>query len=395
MAALGVSLGAAATRVSSAEPPVNVSSGLQRATTIMSDAVAQGHVPGAVLHVRIRGRVVFERAFGRKDIAGDRVLAPTALFPVASLTKPVVAAAILQLSERGAVRLAEPVAKYLPEFANPRVLIRYDPATGAMTTRPARRAVTIHDLLTHTAGIHHGFTEIDSVFGALYERAGVAHAATLPLAENVKRLGALPLMHDPGERWTYGLSSDVLGRVVEVVAGTPLDEYLVRKIFEPLTMRDTYFFVPRAERQRVVSRYSAAKGQLRAMPDMPEEPRYVSGGGGLYTTAADYGRFCQALLDRGAPILSGASVNAMTTNQIGALDAFGFRWGLSLAVATADARGQVALPVGGFGWYGIFGTWFWALPERETVVLMFTNVLRHDMTLPLFSRVVQEALAHA
>ena len=395
MTALSAVLGVAATRVSSGVPAMNASAGLQRAATVISEAIAQGEVPGALLHVRVRNRVVFERALGRKDIARDRPLTSTDLFPVASLTKPVVAAAILQLSERGALKLTEPVAKYLPGFANSRVLIRYDLATGAMTTRPARRAVTIHDLLTHTAGIHHGFAEIDSVFGALYERAGVVHAATLPLAENVRRLGSLPLVHDPGERWTYGLSSDILGRVVEVVAGIPLDEYLARRIFDPLAMRDTYFFVPGTDRERVVSRYSAANGQLRAMPDLADEPRYVSGGGGLYTTAADYGRFSQALLDGGAPILSRASVKAMTSNQIGALDAFGFRWGFSLAVATADASGKVTLPVGGFGWYGIFGTWFWALPERETVVLMFTNVLRQDMTLPLFSRVVREALAQA
>jgi CubicO group peptidase (beta-lactamase class C family) len=389
MAGLGGGLGAgAAARLSRADPPDAATPGLQRAMALLTDAVGQGDLPGAVLHVRRRGRIVIGHAAGWTDIGRTRALQPEHLFAVASLTKPVVAAAIMQLVERGAVRVTDPVATYLPEFARPRVLVRYDPATGAMTTRPARRAVTIRDLLTHTAGIHHGFAEVDSVAGAMYERAGVAHAATLSLAENMRRLGPLPLVHDPGERWTYGLSSDVLGRVVEVVSRTPLEQYLARRIFEPLAMRETAFSVPPAHADRVVPRYGIANGTLRAMPDPTGEPRYASGGGGLFTTAADYGRFAQALLDGGAPILTHASVRAMTTNQIGALTAFGFRWGFSLAVATPEAPGQVALPVGGFGWYGIFGTWFWVVPELATLVLMFTNVLRQDMTLPLFARVV-------
>jgi CubicO group peptidase (beta-lactamase class C family) len=390
----GFPLGVAALRGSRAEPAAAATGAFERATAAIRDAIARGEVPGALLHVRVQGRVAYERALGRKDLARDRALTADDLFPVASLTKPIVAAAILKLAEVGAVRLVAPVSNYLPEFANPRVLVSYDPKAGAMTTRPARRPITIHDLLTHTAGIHHGFAEVDSVFGAIYEEAGVAHTPRVSLAENVRRLGPLPLVHDPGTRWTYGLSSDVLGRVVEVVAGIPLDQYISRTIFEPLAMRRTYFFVPREQRDSVVSRYGTANGTLRAMPPDHglEEAWHVSGGGGLHTTAADYGRFCQALLDGGAPILVRSSVRAMTTNQIGGLEAFGFRWGFSLAVSTPDAPGRVALPIGGFGWYGIFGTWFWALPQHETVVLMFANVLRPDMTLPLFARVVDEAM---
>jgi CubicO group peptidase (beta-lactamase class C family) len=272
--------------------------------------------------------------------------------------------------------------------------VKYDVETGVMSTRPARRSVTVRDLLTHTAGIHHGHVKIDPVMGAIYQTGGVVYDSRLLLAEKIERLAVLPLAHDPGTRWTYGLSSDVLGRVVEVVAGVPLDRYLSRALFEPLEMRRTYFFVPPGERARVVSKYSKASGTIRAMPPDPfeGEARYLSGGGGLHTTVGDYARFGQALLDGGGPILSRAGVDAMTKNQLGDMTAFGFRWGFSLAVSTPDAPGRTPLPTGGFGWYGIFGTWFWAIPRRQALVLLFTNILREDMTLPLFARVVNEAV---
>ncbi len=387
-------LGLATLRPSPTKPASAATGSFEQASATIEEAIARGDIPGAVLHVRVRDRVLYERAFGRRDIEGDLAMTSNDIFPVASLTKPVVAATILKLSEAGTVRLGNPVSAYLPEFNYPRVLVKYDAKTGAMATRPARRAITLRDLLTHTAGIHHGYVEIDPVWGAIYEKAGVDHDCRLLLADRIKRLGPLPLAHDPGTRWTYGLSSDVLGRVVEVVTGAPLDQYLSRTIFDPLAMRRTYFFVPPEEGGSVVSRYSRAGGSIQAMPrDVCERgARYVSGGGGLHTTIGDYARFSQALLDGGGPILSRASVKTMTTNQVGDLYAFGFRWGFSLAVSTPDAPGQIALPVGGFGWYGIFGTWFWAMPQLQAVVLMFANILSADMTLPLFGRVVDETV---
>ncbi len=363
------------------------------AAELIREAIASGEIPGAVLHVRARGRVVHEEAFGQKRIEDGVALAPGDIFPVASLTKPVVAAAILHLADAGKLRVDDPVATYLPEFARPRVLLRYDATTGEMSTRPAKRAMTLRHLLTHTAGVHHGHVEIDPVLGAIYEKAGVVHDSRLLLADKMRKLGPLPLAHDPGAQWTYGLSSDVLGRVVEVVAGVPMDRYVTRAVLEPLGMRRTYFVVPEAERPHVVARYSWRAGTLREMPTDPfqSETRYLSGGGGLLTTVGDYARFAQALLDGGAPILSRASVRAMTRNQLGTLTAFGFRWGFSLAVSTPNAPGRSPLPVGGFGWYGIFGTWFWAMPREQMAVLLFANVLREDMTLPLFSRVVRSA----
>jgi CubicO group peptidase (beta-lactamase class C family) len=384
--------GVAGVHSAEAAEQVTETTNFAQASAMIQRAIARGDIPGAVLHVRVRDRVLSERAFGRKRIDRDLALMVDDIFPVASLTKPVVAAAAVGLSESGGLDLDHPISGYLAEFRDPQVLLSYDRTTGAMTTRRARRAIVVRDLLTHTAGIHHGFPDIDDVLGTIYQAAGVDHSARVPLAENVKRIGPLPLAHDPGARWTYGMSSDVLGRIIEVVTGVPLERHLSRAIFEPLAMRRTSFFVPPAERDKILSWHSTTTGGLRVMPRAAADGdlRYASGGGGLYTTIGDYARFGQMLLDGGRPILTRASVTAMTTNQIGNLEALGFRWGFSLAVSTPSARGRTVLPVGGFGWYGIFGTWFWVLPQRHAVILLFTNVLREDMTLSLFARVVAD-----
>lgn len=361
--------------------------GFDDADRIVRTAVERGGLPGAVLYVRAQARVVHERAFGRRRIDEDAALRVNDIFPVASLTKPVVAVGILRLCEEGALHLDDAIARYLPEFEGPTVLVNYDLETGAMVTRPACGVVTIRHLLTHTAGIHHGFPSVDEVMGTLYERAGVVHGDRMPMAEKVKRLGPLPLVHDPGQRWTYGLSSDVAGRLVEVVAGQPLDRYLTRYIFEPLGMNSTYFFVPDGERPRLVSPH-VREGARVVLPAWSRDggQRYLSGGGGLHTTAADYGRFVQLLLDGGGSVVSRDSVDLMTRNQIADLTAFGFKYGLSVGIATSEASGESPLPVGGFGWYGIYSSWFWTLPRQRAAVLFFGNVL-DSANLPLFARI--------
>jgi CubicO group peptidase (beta-lactamase class C family) len=293
------------------------------------------------------------------------------------------------------------VAAYLPEFADPTVLVRYDLGTGETVVRPAQAPVTVRHLLTHTSGIHHGFLTGDSVMGTLYARAGVTHDARLPLEENVKRIGLLPLAHDPATAWTYGLSSEVAGRLIEVVSGQRLDRYLARSVFEPLGMRTAGFCVPPEERHRIVARHARADESVAVMASDPDEHDgaiHPSGGGGLYTTVGDYARFVQALLDGGPPLLRPESVAEMTRNQIGGLTAFGLRYGLSLGLATPEAPGTIPLPVGGFGWYGIYSTWFWALPLWQAAVLFFSHVLDSAMNLPLFSQVagaVEQALSGA
>jgi CubicO group peptidase (beta-lactamase class C family) len=359
------------------------------ADRIIRAAVERGEIPGVALHVRADGRVVYECAFGRRCLDEDAALRLDDIFPVASLTKPVVAVGVLRLCEDGALGLSDPIAQYLPEFAAPRVLVSYDLENGAMATRRARAGITVRHLLTHTAGIHHGFPQPDDVMGTLYERSGVVHGDATPMAEKVRRLGPLPLVHDPGEAWTYGLSSDVAGRLIEVLSGQPLDSYLARCIFEPLGMKDTYFFVPAGEHRRLVIPH-VREGERVVAPSWSRDAgvRYLSGGGGLHTTVGDYGRFVELLLDGGAPIISRKSVDLMTRNQIGELTAaFGLKYGLGVGVATSQARGDPPLPISGFGWYGIYSTWFWTLPRHRAAMLLFGNVLAPGMNLPLFARV--------
>jgi CubicO group peptidase (beta-lactamase class C family) len=365
--------------------------GFADADRLIRTAVEAGELPGAALHVRAGGQVIHERAFGRRRVDRDAALRLDDIFPVASLTKPTVAVGVLRLHERGALRLDDPVACYLPEFADPSVLVRYDVNSGEMVTRPAPRVVTIRHLLTHTAGIHHGFPAPDDVIGTLYARAGVVHGDGTSVAEKVKRLGSLPLVHDPGEGWTYGLSSDVAGRVIEIVSGQSLDRYLASVLFEPLGMTSTWFAVPDGDRERLVGRH--LRQTVPVVLDSWPEDGFASGGGGLNTTIGDYGHFVQMLLDGGGPVLSKASVALMTGNQIGHLTALGVRYGLSVGVATADACGEGAFPIDGFGWHGIYSTWFWTLPHVRGAVLLFGNVLVPGMNRTLFARVIAAAYA--
>ena len=361
----------------------------EEADRIARTAVERGQIPGVALHVRAEGRVVHERAFGVRRSDEGAPLALTDIFPVASLTKPVVAVGALQLCEQGVLRLDDPIARYLPEFASPTVLVSYNLESRALVTRPARRGIVVRDLLTHTSGIHHGFPQLDDVMGSLYERAGVVHGDGMPMAEKVKNLGPLPLVHDPGETWTYGLSSDVAGRLLEVLSGEPLDRFLSARVFEPLGMTNSFFRVPVGERPRLVSPHTREPcGLVPARWARDVDGRHLSGGGGLHTTVGDYGCFVQSLLDGGAPLLTPASIELMLQNHIGDAKAFGLRYGLGVGVATDDAPGESPLPIGGFGWYGIYSTWFWALPRWRTAVLFFANVLDPTMNLPLFARVV-------
>jgi CubicO group peptidase (beta-lactamase class C family) len=358
------------------------------ADRLVRAAVERREIPGAALHVRADGRVVHDRAFGRRDVGEDIALGVDDVFPVASLTKPVVAVGLLRLLECGVLQLDDPIARHLPEFDHPTVLVSYDLETRAIVTRPALGVVTVRHLLTHTAGIHHGFPRPDDVMGTLYERAGVVHGDGMAMAEKIKRLGPLPLVHDPGQAWTYGLSSDVAGRLVEVVSGQALDEYLARYVFEPAGMRSTYFLVPAEARSRLVIPHVREGGSVVPAPwARSRGETYPSGGGGLHTTVGDYARFVQVLVDGGPPILSREIVALMCQNHIGHLTGFGFKYGLGVGLATDEAPGESPLPVGGFGWYGIYSTWFWTLPRRRAVVLLFSNVLESGMNLPLFARV--------
>jgi CubicO group peptidase (beta-lactamase class C family) len=311
------------------------SSRLQRIATMVQHSVDKGEIAGAVTLVARHGQVVWLQATGNQDREHSKPMRTDAIFRICSMTKPITTLAVMMLYEEGRFQLDDPIAKYIPEFANPQVLVT--PKVGKPYTIPATQPITIRHLLTHTSGISYNW---DTDLGPLYKEANVASGIVQfdgTIGDSVKRLARLPLLFNPGERWNYGLNIDVLGYLVEVVSGQPLDRFLQERIFSPLGMKDTFFYVPPDKADRLATAYTWYEGKgLARFPDTPitEGPfsysadypvsgpkKLFSGGGGLCSTAADYARFCQLMLNQGrcgkTQLISRKSVELMTHDQLG------------------------------------------------------------------------------
>ncbi|MGE0352143.1 MAG: serine hydrolase domain-containing protein [Gemmatimonadales bacterium] len=365
---------------------------LDRIGRVMQDYVDSGRVAGVVTLVARHGQIAYLRAFGWADREAGIRMAPDALFRIASQTKALTSVAVMALVEEGRLRLSDPVATYLPSFANSRVAILTD--TGRALV-PANRAITIRDLLTHTAGISYG---TDSLVRDLYAAQGLGPAAGFgwyfadkkePICASMDRLGSLPFVAQPGKRWVYGYNTDILGCVVERVSGMTLAEFFRQRITEPLGMTSTWFYVPRAQRARLTAVYAAtADGGYRRAPDTPrgqgdylDGPRLsYSGGAGLIATAGDYAVFLQMLLDqgrlRGRQILAPATVSLMTTNQVDTL--FSRRGtGFGLGFQTLDDPG-LAGQYGGagvFSWGGAYASTYWVDPANDLVAVFMIQLI--------------------
>jgi methyl acetate hydrolase len=375
---------------------------------VLDGAVERGDTPGVVGLVVDRDGVLFEGASGRLDIARDVPLRTDAIFKIASMTKPVTSVAIMMLLEQGKLALDDPVSKYLPGFDKLQVITKFNAADGTYETRPARRTMTLRHLLTHTSGIGYGFSS--PIVARLQEG-------------NEKVEWQLPLLHEPGERWTYSASTRVLGLIVEKITGESLETYFQERIFVPLGMIDTSFAVPVAKQSRVITVYRHADGKFQQQPGgtIPSTPTPPFGGdGGLYSTARDYGQFIRMLLNHGrlgeARILSARSVGVMSRNQIGAvfvsqqpaadpgltrpfpLGAARDKFGLGFQVtAPSDDVSKYRSP-GSLSWAGIYNTEFWLDPRRGVGgVLMMQYLPFYDeaaiRTLRDFEAAVYEQLA--
>lgn len=343
--------------------------------------VDEGSIGGAVSLVARRGRLVHWEAIGYRDLGSRTPLERTDIFRICSMTKPVTSVAVMMLVEAGELTLDEPVSRTLPEFEHAQV---YDAGEIVAPSRP----VTIRDLLRHTSGLTYGLfgdTDVD----ALYREADVFSGN---LENLVSEAAALPLLAHPGTRWNYGVSTDVLGRVVEVVSGRRLDEFFTTRIFEPLGMRDTAFVVPPAEADRLTTAYTlGSDGALRednvslcGVHDT--RPELLLGGAGLVSTAADYLRFAQMLLDEGAldgvRLLAPETVREMRTNQLpehlipisigGAEHGYGF--GLGFSVLTDAAATPYGDNDGVFRWRGYASTYFWIDPEDDLIGVLLAQV---------------------
>ncbi len=373
------------------------SSRLARIAAWQQSKVDAGAFSGAVAAIARNGKVAYLRAVGFRDRARTDPLRPDAIFWIASMTKPVTSVAAMMLVEEGKLDLAAPVSQYLPEFKGTTVAVETrDAATGKtdIAYEPQKRPMIVEDLLRHTAGLIHGVgnAKVDQLYGKLlYDKAGVFHRDRT-LADVVSELAKIPLAHQPGEVWDYGHSVDVLARVIEVASGQPFDQFLDARLFKPLGMIDTGFYVPEAKLSRLVD--PPADNWIgppdSVMADVTKPTKLFSGGGGLVSTATDYLRFCQMLLGGGeldgVRILSPATIRRMTTNALPSGIRFagyasglvgplgGSTWGLGFAVRSDAAWSVVPGSVGSFSWMGASGTYFWVDPAEQLVVVQMIHV---------------------
>jgi CubicO group peptidase (beta-lactamase class C family) len=350
--------------------------------------IARKEIPGAVTMVARRGRVAYVHVAGWRDAAGRDPLREDSIFRFYSMTKPVVSIAAMQLVEDGRLALNEPVHKYIPEFKDMKVATESVDAAGnaVMTTAPAKRAITVQDLLRHTSGITYGPPlQTKTLVQKMYAEAGIWSQKWV-LADFARALAKLPLMAEPGSTWEYGHNTDILGRVVEVAAGKPLDAVLEERILRPLGMTDTAFQVPPEKAARLAQpQPDPYSGQTPDLLDVTQPATFFAGGHGLVGTAADYLRFGQMLLDDGrlgrTRIIGPRTLAWATSDHLHAGIAKGSNYlpgpgyGFGLGFGVRLERGQSAVPgsPGEFFWGGYAGTAFWIDPKEDLVVVFMTT----------------------
>ena len=374
---------------------------LERLGQVLSREVTDGHVPGAVALVAREGRIGFFETFGLRDPAATDPMPRDAIFRIYSMTKPIVSVAIMQMVEEGRLQIAEPVAKYIPAFADVKVGVERD---GRLERIAPWRPTTVQDLLRHTSGLTYDFVGSSAV-QRLYADAKLARRDQTN-EEQAAALAALPLLNQPGTVWDYSRSTDVLGRIIEIVSGLPLGEELSRRIFEPLGMVDTGFGVPVDKQTRLAEPFAtdSETGEAVKLLRAVETAQFESGGGGLFSTAMDYARFCAMLAGCGTlgttRILGRATLEFMTADHLGPdvsvgsdLLPPGHGFGLGFAVRTAPGLAGVPGSVGAYYWQGIAGTTFWVDPiEDMFAILMIQAPGRRDHYWTLFRNLVYAAL---
>jgi CubicO group peptidase (beta-lactamase class C family) len=371
-----------AVTVPAAAPPALDSKGASAIGAFLQSAIARGDVPGVVVLVSAPDRVLYHEAFGKMNTAQGIEMKKDTIFNIASMTKAVTSAGVMMLIDEGKLSLDDEVSKYLPEFKSPKVISKVDVPAGTYETRPASRPITIRQLLTHTSGI--GYSWSDPELALIQKKTGAADLD-------------LPLVHEPGEKWTYGASTRVLGMVIEKISGQRIDAFLEARILGPLAMRDTTYTVPAAKTSRVVNRNQKVDGKINEIPNPPEIPATIRGDGGLYSTAPDYARFIQMILNHGTlgnvRLLKEQTVREMARNQTGdvkvrlqptadplrskpyPLGAGEDVWGLGFQLAApAKPLADMRRP-GSMNWAGINNTFFWIDPQAQIGVIVLMQVL--------------------
>ncbi|RYZ87382.1 MAG: class A beta-lactamase-related serine hydrolase [Proteobacteria bacterium] len=365
---------------------------LQRIDKVIQEYVDKHWIAGASALIARNGKIVYYKAVGFDDIDTKKNLKRDAIFRIASQTKAITSVAVMMLYEEGKFLLNDPVSMYIPAFKNQQVLDKFNEKDTTFTTVPLKRDITIHDLLTHTSGI--GYAQIGSKeASAIYAKNGIMGGigvGKIIIGDAMRKLGSLPLMHQPGDEWTYGLNTDLLGYLVEVVSGKSLAEFFRQRIFEPLGMKDTYFYLPKEKYDRLATLYTEDSSQhiIKAPSSLDlngkftsnypaEEGTYYSGGGGLSSTALDYAIFMQMLLNggiyNGKRILARSTVNMMTVSQYDKITWPDAKMGLGFSIATEKSIASSPLSPGSFSWGGMFSSSYWIDPKEKIVAQLFLN----------------------
>jgi CubicO group peptidase (beta-lactamase class C family) len=389
---------------------------LRRLDSLLLRYVDQGVLPGAALIVCRDGKIVYHKAFGMRDMEARDPLERDDIFRIASMTKAITSTAAMMLFEEGKFALDDPISKFLPEFAKPKVLLEYNRQTGAMSTEPARSEITVRQLLNHTSGIDYGAISSSEDIKLIYKNAGIIALSTpenITLEENIKHLAALPLRHHPGEKWTYGMNTDVVGRLVEVWSGMSLADFFRTRIFEPLGMKDTYFYLPDSKKDRLTPVYTEAGNPPKLQKLTAQEgfdldypikgaKKIFMGGAGLSSTALDYAIFLQMILNggeyAGKRLLSRKTVELMCSNQTRDLKMWNpnDHFSLAFSITTEDNVWAGPGSVGKLGWGGYFSTHYTADPKERLSVVMMKQLQGNNRgweIWPLIEAVIYGAIA--
>ena len=363
---------------------------LARIGEVLNADIEKGRLPGAVVAIARKGKLVHLQSYGYLDKSAGTKMTNDAIFSIASMTKPVVAVGALQLFEQGRVQIDEPLSKYFPQFSKMQVAVLKGGNDGApgFETVPAARPVTVQDLMRHTSGIVYGNRGATPVH-KLYPQSSTGSGTSMTGQEFIDKLGSLPLLHQPGSTWDYSFGLDVLGLLIEKASGQPLGKYLEAQVFKPLGMPDTGFFVPPEKQKRYAKAFAndPDTGKPQFVVDLTKPLKFECGGGCAASTAGDYLRFAQMLLNGGRldgkRILSRKTVEYMLSNQlapntvnlIGNTDPTNADMGFGLGVAVRTTPGIVPRvgSVGEFNWSGAYGTTWWADPKEQLAVVFMAQ----------------------
>lgn len=349
---------------------------LDEIRTVLQSYVDKGNLPGFLTVIARKGKIVHFQPIGMRDVENETPVEPDTIFRIYSMSKPITSVAVMILFDDGKLKLDDPVEKYIPAFKDMKVYNKEQ-----TETHDAKTKMTIKHLLTHTSGLTYGWGNkpVDKRYGELKVfRKGST------LAEMAEKLGDIPLVHEPGARWTYGVSTDVLGYLVEVVSGMPFEAFMQERIFKPLGMRDTAFSVPKENVVRFAALYRPTEeGKLRLARNAPlandDVSFFPSGGGGLVSTAADYLRFCQMLLNGGE--LYGVRILKQQTVELMRYPHHQYRengaFGLGFHVVTRKNDGEAKRSTGAYSWSGAAATTFWIDPDKELVAILMTQLLNN------------------